>query len=237
VIYGDDPVAASGKNLIYGENIAAKLTNNSCVWREAVLGGEDPLVKQWSRYHAYVAHMDKETIYGIPFDANGGTGAPESITVREGETITIPETAPSRAGYTFLGWASQPDAVSAEYRPGDRVTITESLTFYAVWENNSSEEDPEEDYLFRLLSGSDSAVTITLENNTGMGLQAMAVVAVYDREGRMIACETTEEGTAIESWQTLTVTFSESDGAEQVLAFLMDANTGRPLCPVWRRTI
>ena len=60
--------------------------------------------------------------------------------------FTIPSQAPSRVGYMFLGWAEQDDATTADYQPGDEITLEPddvnantqvSKTLYAVWRINN----------------------------------------------------------------------------------------------------
>ncbi len=80
--------------------------------------------------------------YTVNFDANGGDGAP--ITQRYTSsstrvTLTIPSTEPTRSGYTFLGWATDPSATTAEYYSTGSITLASdgsfstSVTLYAVW--------------------------------------------------------------------------------------------------------
>lgn len=48
--------------------------------------------------------------------------------------IIIPAEIPERSGYTFLGWATQPEAALAEYQPNQYFrSDAELITFYAVW--------------------------------------------------------------------------------------------------------
>lgn len=70
----------------------------------------------------------------IAFDANGGTGAPESVTGNAGEEIKLPAGVPSRGGYTFLGWAESAEATAAAYQPGGSLTKDADVTLYAVWQ-------------------------------------------------------------------------------------------------------
>ncbi len=79
--------------------------------------------------------------YSVVFEANGGTDAPPMMLSNENateNTFTIPQETP--VGETaFLGWATTPNADTAEYSPGD--TFTSSTAYpccdilYAVWEN------------------------------------------------------------------------------------------------------
>lgn len=85
----------------------------------------------------------------LRFDANGGSGAPDDV---EGETtnddqyveIRIPWDEPTRDGYVFMGWAlDDPSATSADYYPGDHITVYgteagETYWLYAVWEEEAT---------------------------------------------------------------------------------------------------
>ena len=67
------------------------------------------------------------------FDANGGTGAPGSITKWYGEKLSIPSTVPTRANYRFDGW-SETKGGTAQYQPGQSYWTNDSdKTLYACW--------------------------------------------------------------------------------------------------------
>ena len=72
--------------------------------------------------------------YTITYNANGGTGGPVSQTKTYGITLTLSTITPTRAGYTFLGWASMSTATTAAYLPGASYTGNGNRTLYAVWE-------------------------------------------------------------------------------------------------------
>ena len=72
--------------------------------------------------------------YAISFNANGGTGAPEAQTKTHGQPLTLSSTVPTRAGYTFLGWAESADATVATYQPGGEFVKNADTTLYAVWQ-------------------------------------------------------------------------------------------------------
>lgn len=67
------------------------------------------------------------------YDANGGSGAPESDTAYYGVVTTLPTDAPTRTGYTFQGWATTSTATVASWKSGEYVSVTADTTFYAVW--------------------------------------------------------------------------------------------------------
>lgn len=72
--------------------------------------------------------------FTISYDANGGSGAPESQTKQFGATLTLSDIKPTRSGYIFQGWSTSPTATSATYAPGGKYTVNTSATLYAVWE-------------------------------------------------------------------------------------------------------
>ena len=51
--------------------------------------------------------------------------------ISEGEkaTFTVASEVPSRNDYTFLGWASAPDASAAEYTAGAQIETAENVVF------------------------------------------------------------------------------------------------------------
>ena len=87
-------------------------------------------------------------IFELHYNANGGTGAPDSQTytalsaTSTQATFTVPNQTPTKEGYTFKGWADSSTATTAQYQPGGTIAVkhTDSpKTVYAVWE----ESDPQ----------------------------------------------------------------------------------------------
>ena len=86
--------------------------------------------------------------YLVNYAANGGTGTvvDESsydlsvqARVASGENLTAP------VGKVFLGWSTSPDSTSAQYQPGDSITVSDLAdassriaTLYAVWGGTSA---------------------------------------------------------------------------------------------------
>ena len=79
-----------------------------------------------------VWRYDPET-YTVRYDANGGTGAPASQTKTYGVPLTLSTVKPTRAGYEFWGWSTDPTTMLTNYAPGERYTDEASVTLYAVW--------------------------------------------------------------------------------------------------------
>ena len=83
--------------------------------------------------------------YTLNFNANGGTGAPATMTygptTEDYHTFTIPDTEPTYTGYVFIGWSlsqQTPGSGTAQYHAGDTLRNSVSLrerTLYAVWES------------------------------------------------------------------------------------------------------
>ena len=71
--------------------------------------------------------------YTVKYDANNTTGDYRIDTKVHGSPLYISSYYPSRLGYVFLGWAYTPDALTPEYRYGDRYTQECDATLYAVW--------------------------------------------------------------------------------------------------------
>ena len=75
----------------------------------------------------------------LTFDGNGGENTPEAAKVTVNTAYTIPETAPTLEGDTFLGWSLIPYNTVPDYKAGDSLTLTGDTTLYAVWEKRSAE--------------------------------------------------------------------------------------------------
>ncbi len=85
----------------------------------------------------------------IWFDANGGTGVTESVTLTEGYSTTLPSCGFGRSGYDFLGWAKTADAATNDL--ADAATVdaiadvassadAEWCVLHAVWAESAEEE-------------------------------------------------------------------------------------------------
>lgn len=63
----------------------------------------------------------------------------QATTAAESYQIDVNKGKPTRNGYTFLGWADDADATTAQYHGGDLILLTRdnpTKTIYAVWEKN-----------------------------------------------------------------------------------------------------
>ena len=72
--------------------------------------------------------------YTVDYNANGGRNAPASQIKTPGENLTVSSLAPTREGYTFIGWSITADATEAVLQPGDVYGVDKNITLYAIWE-------------------------------------------------------------------------------------------------------
>lgn len=70
--------------------------------------------------------------YTITYNANGGTGAPNTQTKEYGKTVALSATRPTKDGHVFQGWSTANDT-TVEYQPGANYTANANVTLYAVW--------------------------------------------------------------------------------------------------------
>ena len=97
-----------------------------------------------------VSYGSSKTLYAVweqtkytstlNFSANGGSGAPSSLTdthtSTSAHTFTISSTKPTKSGFVFLGWSESSTATSASYQPGSTISVAYNgtKTLYAVWQ-------------------------------------------------------------------------------------------------------
>lgn len=86
----------------------------------------------------------------ITYDGNGGDNIPTSQieTVYNKELtadIRISNTIPIKDGYIFKGWTDEKDSREAKYEAGKTYSFENSCTLYAVWEEDSGDENPDID--------------------------------------------------------------------------------------------
>ena len=80
--------------------------------------------------------VGRERTYNVTYNANGGSNAPMSQENLSGDYV-IESGVPTREGYSFLGWNTDSKAVSAKYVAGNKITLTENITLYAIWSKES----------------------------------------------------------------------------------------------------
>lgn len=165
-----------------------------------------------------VVTSETDYSYTLSYNANGGSGAPSAQTgsntaTSPSYTFTVSNTAPTRTGYTFLGWSTSSSATAASYYGGSSITVTSSgtTTLYAVWQINT--------YTVSYNKGSYGTGTNTTDTKT-YNVNLTLKGAIFTRAGY-------EQ-----------VGWSTSDGGAQAYAVggTYTANASVTLYPVWRAT-
>ncbi len=135
----------AGKYYTYETFLFANLTDNyyfDTTVTGTINGGADTAVVDIATEEIIYVYR---TFYCEPpctvsFDANGGTGTMNDVTVTNGDDYTLPEngfTAPSEK--QFKGWATTVDGTVIDT---STITITADITLYAVWEDVSATVTP-----------------------------------------------------------------------------------------------
>lgn len=141
-----------------------------------------------------------ESTYSLTYDANGGSGAPDADSKTDTNStkgFTVSSAKPTRESYDFLGWADNATATTANYQPGDPISLTGNKTIYAVWkEQEKPIEDPMPDfhksitptnqvsdnYTIQLnVTGKDKRVTSTTPGETVTETKPVDIVLVIDQ--------------------------------------------------------
>jgi uncharacterized repeat protein (TIGR02543 family) len=86
-----------------------------------------------------VSVLDKlPTDYTVKFNANGGTGSMDNVSIAVGATVNLPANVFSYTGKTFDKWNTAADGTGTSYANGVKVKnlckhVGESITLYAQW--------------------------------------------------------------------------------------------------------
>ena len=96
--------------------------------------------KERENYYRAIVILTKEKIptYKVTYNVNDGMGSvPQDNTAyRTGATVNVKFTpAPTRTGYTFLGWDTNPNAQEPTYKQDGTTSfkIQQKTTLYAIW--------------------------------------------------------------------------------------------------------
>lgn len=95
----------------------------------------NPLDSVW----LYAQWEESMVGHTIIFDANGGTGRMDTLTIDDGEFFALPVCTFTREGYTFVGWCTHADGSQMIDPAGQELLADRDLTFYAIWQPSSTE--------------------------------------------------------------------------------------------------
>ena len=108
------------------DNYAVMLNDGSLKWSVAGIFEAKTLT-------GFVVEYDETAKCTVTYDANGGVNTPNEQIGEAGSKIAVSETVPVLMGAKFAGWATESDAAEAEFKSGEKITLTENVTLYAVW--------------------------------------------------------------------------------------------------------
>lgn len=106
----------------------------------------------------------------LKYDANGGTGAPKSESKSgpkgSSATFTVSSTTPTRDGYTFKGWNTDPSGNGTAYEAGKTISVAygSTTTLYAQWEEKTPDPGGDDDKKETKLEFKPNAGTDTVDN-------------------------------------------------------------------------
>lgn len=141
---------------------------------------------------------NKKKLIILSYDANGGSGSfarQEAFADKDGyATFVIATYYPYKSGYTFIGWATNRYASTAQYKKGNKIRINTDRMLYAVYK-----QDP----TITVVDGSEQGSTINCTPSVG-GTGTYSVpygsyITVYCYYGGMDTATITHNGSVVKS--------------------------------------
>lgn len=154
--------------------------------------------------------------YSVNYDANGGSGAPESQNKTEGIDLELSSTVPTRSGYTFVGWGTSPYATSPTFYAGGKYSWERDATLYAIWSKTITLT-----YNANGGSGAPSSQSVTIYNSTGNPGFTISTVIPYKSGYEFLGWSTSSSATSGTYQGGDTITLS----------------AGKTLYAIWKKTI
>lgn len=114
---------ADGSGTSYAGGAKFKLTTDTILYA------------QWKKSEMPENSSESETkaSYIIKFDANGGTGEMNEITVEAGSEVTISANTFSRDEWAFAGWNTKSDGTGTPHDDKAKITLNADITLFAQW--------------------------------------------------------------------------------------------------------
>ena len=121
--------------------------------------------------------------YKITFNANGGSGTMETISIKAETSIVLPTNTFKRTNYYFIGWSTTGDG-EVMFKNADIFQgLYSDITLYAVWQQNPIPEKS----------------TVAFDSNGGNGVMEKLTVTV-DSPMKLSANTFTREGYTFAGW-------------------------------------
>lgn len=121
-------------------NLTVGANQNSATSSTATIYLKDSSNDSVCAYVNFIINVSKsvtQEYIKVYFDSMGGSTDYATQTVEKYGTVTTPNIAPSRSGYTFLGWDTNPNATSASYRSMQTISVgADDIVLYAIWQKN-----------------------------------------------------------------------------------------------------
>ncbi len=111
-------------------------TRDGCTfkcWNTAADGSGDSYAAGATYTANAAATLYAQWYYPVTYNANGGTGAPDTQEKKVDVDIVLSSTVPTRDDYRFTGWNTATDGSGDSYAPGATYTTNAALNLYAQW--------------------------------------------------------------------------------------------------------
>lgn len=109
--------------------IYVERNKNKVITKSVLLVGDDVDT-------SYLNLCGRINTYVVTYDANGGSGAPDSQTKTKDVNLTLSIVKPTKIDSRFVSWNTKPDGSGTSYNPGDTYDKNLSITLYAQWGSN-----------------------------------------------------------------------------------------------------
>lgn len=169
------------------------------------------------------ASSDEKTSATVKFDANGGTGSMDDVTIEDSAdfNLTLPTSTLTRDGYTFAGWSTTADGKDAKASDGTvsmRAVEVPNSTAIDTWKfswdaDDNGTVDPSsesfdltdcvrDDTLTLYAQWEEKTLSVSFDGNgaTSGSMDSMSIG--WDHEASLPACGFTRDGYEFTGWST-----------------------------------
>ena len=152
--------------------------------------------------------VEKPATYTVTFDKNDGDteADPNTMTVTSGSAVGKLPTAPTRTGYTFTGWNTEPDGKGTEFTAA--TPVTSDITVYAQWEKDAPEQLYSVSYDLNGGTGASGVdySTVSVKQGTDVTVKAAPSKSGYTFEGWSDGNKTYQPGAVLTVMGNVTLT-------------------------------